>query len=300
MDVHSARPLSPQTGRGDREALSRAEVQRDLTRAFAAAGIGSAGLDARLILCAALGIEHIDLVREPEHPIGPAAAALASLAQRRIAGEPVSRIVGRREFYGLAFDIGPAVLDPRPDTEVLVEAALGAVRPGAALRVLDFGVGSGAILAALLSRLPNAYGIGVDCSEAACHTARRNLTKLGFAGRSSIVCGDWGDSIIGRFDLIVANPPYISSADIADLAMEVRKHDPHMALDGGPDGLAAYRLLAPVAARLVVPGGFVALELGAGQAGHVAALLDAAGLEVRDFQYDLAGHIRVVIARGHS
>lgn len=281
-------------------ALSRADAQRRLTRVLAESGIETAALDARILLCAGLGIDRLDLVRAPECPLGAGADNVAKFARRRMTGEPVSRIVGHREFYGLDFEVSPAVLDPRPDTEVLVEVALATARRDGALRVLDFGVGSGAILAALLSNLPNAYGIGVDRSEAACRVARRNLAMLGFAGRSSIVCGNWDASIVGRFDLVVANPPYIPSADIAGLATEVRAYDPRAALDGGPDGLAAYEILAPAAARLVAPDGFIAFELGTGQAERVVPLLDLAGLEPGGSRCDLTGHIRVVTARGRS
>jgi release factor glutamine methyltransferase len=279
--------------------LSRGEAQRELTQAFAAAGVATPALDARLLLCAALGIDHIDLVRDPGHTIGDA-AALASLAQRRIAGEPVARILGRREFYGLDFALSAAVLDPRPDTEILVDAALAALagREEQPLRVLDLGIGSGAILAALLSRLPAAFGLGVDRSEMACQLARDNLAALGFAERSAIVCGDWTAPLGGRFDAVVSNPPYIATREIEGLAAEVRQHDPRAALDGGADGLDAYRILTPAVAQLLRPGGIIALEVGAGQADSVAALLDAIGtLQQGERRRDLGGHVRVVTAR---
>jgi release factor glutamine methyltransferase len=279
--------------------LSRAEAQRELTQAFVAAGVATPALDARLLLCAALGIGHIDLVRDPEHPIGDA-ATLASFAQRRVAGEPVARILGRREFYGLDFALSPAVLDPRPDTEILIDAALAALagREGQPLRLLDLGVGSGAILGALLSQLPAAFGLGVDRSEAACKVARDNLMALGFARRSAIVCGDWTKPLGGRFDAIVSNPPYIATGEIEALAAEVRRHDPHAALDGGADGLDAYRILTPAVAQLLKPGGIIAFEVGAGQADSVAALLEVTRtLKQGERLRDLGGHVRVVTAR---
>ncbi len=280
-------------------AVSRGAAQRLLTRAFAAAGIESAALDARLILCAALGVDHTDLVREPDRAIGAAAEKLAILATRRIAREPVSRILGHREFYGLDFALGPAALDPRPDTEILVDTVLAALRPrsDSPLRLLDLGVGSGAILAALLSKLPSAYGIGVDRSEAACRIARNNLARLALASRSAVVCGDWTAPLGGAFDAIVSNPPYIASAEIEGLAPEVRDHDPRAALDGGEDGLTAYRVLAPAVAALLSPGGFVAFEVGAAQSESVMALLVATGtLERATSVRDLGGHSRVVTA----
>jgi release factor glutamine methyltransferase len=279
--------------------LSLAEALRLLTQAFAAANIETPALDARLLLCAALGIGHLDLLREPDRQIGVAAGEIEAAARRRLAGEPVARIIGRREFYGLDFALTPAVLDPRPDTEILVEAVLAALeaRRAEALRLLDLGVGSGAILAALLSRLPAAFGIGVDRSEPACRVARSNLAALGFAGRSAVVCADWTNPLRGAFDAIVSNPPYIATGDIAGLATEVRAHDPRGALDGGADGLAAYRILAATVPQLIAPKGIVALEVGATQAESVADLLAATGaLEPRDLLRDLGGHVRVVTA----
>ncbi len=279
--------------------LSRAKALRLLTQAFAAANIETPALDARLLLCAALGIGHLDLLREPDRQIGVAAGEIEAAARRRLAGEPVARIIGRREFYGLDFALTPAVLDPRPDTEILVEAALAALeaRRAEPLRLLDLGIGSGAILAALLSRLPAAFGIGVDWSEPACRVARSNFAALGFAGRSAVVCADWANPLYGAFDAIVSNPPYIATWEIAGLATEVRAHDPRGALDGGADGLAAYRILAAAVPQLLGPDGIVAFEVGATQAEPVADLLAATGvLEPRDLLRDLGGHVRVVTA----
>ncbi len=277
---------------------SRAAAQRALTRSFAAAGIESAALDARLLLCAGLGIGHVDLIRDPDVSISAAADKIDALARRRLAGEPVARILGRREFYGLDFALNSAVLDPRADSEILVDATLAALaaRCDQPLRVLDLGVGSGAILGALLSRLPRGFGVGVDRSETACRIARNNLAALGFTERSAIVCGDWTAPFDGTFDAIVSNPPYVATGEIGALAPEVRGYDPRGALDGGADGLAAYRVLAPAMAARVAPGGFIAVEVGAGQAESVAGLLAAAGLTPAREASDLSGHIRVVTA----
>jgi len=276
--------------------LSRSEAHRQLARIFAAVGLDTSALDARLILCAALGIDHAALIRDPDQPIGAAAERIAELARRRLHREPTSRILGRREFWGLDFEIGPAVLDPRPETEILVDAVAASLRRQAPLRILDLGIGSGAILAALLTRFPNARGIGVDISEAACRVARRNLEALGLTSRGLVVCGDWTSSLGGAFDVIVANPPYVASAEVETLALEVRDHDPKLSLDGGKDGLAAYRAFVPSLSGLTAPDGLIALELGAGQACDVARLLASSGFARVAMHRDLAAHERVVTA----
>ncbi|HLH10493.1 MAG TPA: peptide chain release factor N(5)-glutamine methyltransferase [Methylovirgula sp.] len=276
--------------------LSRSKAQRELTALFS--GNEGAALDARLILCAALGIDHASLLRDPDRPVGAAAEKIMELAARRARHEPVSRILGRREFWGLDLAVGPAVLDPRPETETLVEAALkklGAWRDRS-LSVLDLGTGSGAILAAFMKELPKALGIGVDVSEPACRIARRNLADLGLESRASIICGHWTNPLRGRFDLIVSNPPYVATGAIEALAPDVRDHDPRLALDGGEDGMAAYREIIARLPELIRPGGFVALELGAGQARHVAGLLANAGFTRIETARDLAGHERVILA----
>jgi release factor glutamine methyltransferase len=279
--------------------LSRTEAQRQLTQVFAAAGLDAAALDARLILCTALGIDHAALLRDPDQPIGAAAKLIAELARRRSNHEPTSRILGKREFWGLDFAIDPAVLDPRPETEGLVEAVVAALasRRQAPLRILDLGTGSGAILGALLSHFPNAIGIGVDISEAACQVARRNLEILGLASRARTFCGDWTNALFGAFDVIVSNPPYVASPELESLAPEVCDHDPKLALDGGKDGFAAYRAILSSLARLATPDTFVALELGVGQARGVARMLASAGFAILATHRDLAGRDRVVTAR---
>ena len=220
-----------------------------------------------------------------------------AFAARRLAGEPLSRILGRREFWSLAFSLSPDVLDPRDDTETLVEAALAAfaARKADRLQVLDYGIGSGAILAALLTELPNAYGVGVDKSAAAAAQATDNLARLGLASRATILVSDWGAQLDkSAFDLIVSNPPYIASAEIATLAAEVRDYDPRLALDGGTDGLDAYRALAPEIAQRLTPGGRFFVEIGADQAADVRAIFAAAELVGPRVVKDLAGHDRVV------
>lgn len=279
-------------------AMSRADAQRALTQAFIGAGLDSAALDARVLTCAALGIDHAGLLRDPDLPLGEAASRLAAFAKRRLAREPVSRILGQREFFGETYAVDPAVLDPRPDTETLVEAVLAALGPRAneALRLLDLGTGSGAILGALLGQLPRAIGFGVDLSPAAGAVARRNLDALGLSGRAFILAGHWLAPISGRFDVIVSNPPYIEAEEMAGLDPEVRLYDPRLALDGGADGLEAYRAIASAVAPHLAPRGILAFELGADQATAVESILRSCGLEPIGRRRDLAGRDRVVLA----
>lgn len=278
--------------------MSVEAARRALARAFAACAREEAALDARLLVEEATGRAHAALIADPDAPLGAAAQALAAMARRRLAGEPVSRILGWREFWSMRFRVTPDTLDPRPDTETLIEAASDAfaARRDEALRIVDFGTGTGAILAALLSQFPRARGVGVDISAAAAAIARDNLERLGFGARAQVVVGDWDEGLEGRFDLIAGNPPYIPAADIAGLAPEVRDHDPRLALDGGADGLDAYRALAGVAARRLAPGGLALFEVGAGQAESVLALCAEAGLVPRGARRDLSGCARVVAA----
>lgn len=268
---------------------------------LAGAGVPDAAVDARILLLAATGLDRVALIRDPDLPVAPEAAArLAAWLDRRAAREPVSRILGRRAFWGLDLAITPDVLDPRPDTETLVAAVLDALSPrrDAPLRLLDLGTGSGAILCALLSELPGATGLAVDRSAGACAVARRNLAAGGLASRSLVIRGDWAAALGGgAFDAVVSNPPYIESAVIPGLDRDVRDHDPLAALDGGPDGLAAYRVLAADLPRLLAPGGVAAFEIGQGQEVAVAGLMGAAGLAGLAVRPDLAGIGRVVLGR---
>jgi len=275
---------------------SREAALARLAARLAAAGVEAPRREATLLLRRAAGLSAAALIGAPEAKLGEAAARVEAFARRREAGEPLSRIEGRREFFGRDFKLTPDVLDPRADTETLVEAALEAFAPrsGEALRLLDFGVGSGAILATLLCEWPRASGLGVDVSEAAAATARANLDALGLGARASVEVGRWGEGLAGPFDVIVSNPPYIRTRDIAGLAREVAGHDPLLALDGGEDGLDAYRALAPQIARLLAPDGRFFLEIGQGQGDEVAAILARAGLRVRERRRDLAGIERVI------
>ena len=280
-----------------REDTTRDAARRLVAASFAAAGLESAALDARLLTCAACAIDHAGLVRDPHLPLGPALRLLQSHVRRRLDREPVSRILGRREFWGLDFAISPAVLDPRPDTEGLVGAVIDALggRRDHPLRLLDLGTGSGAILCALLHEFPGATGIGIDRSPEACRIAAGNVRRFGLAERAAVVCASWIDPIAGRFDGIVSNPPYIRRADIAHLDRDVRDHDPMAALDGGEDGLDPYRAIVPQLGRLLGRGSVVAFECGWDQGASVADLLAAAALEGVAVYRDLAGHGRVVL-----
>jgi release factor glutamine methyltransferase len=258
--------------------ISIGGARRALARMFAAAGLDTPALDARVLVGHALGLDHAELAAAAERALDPEERErIAAMASRRLAREPVSRIVGMKEFWGLPLRVNPAVLVPRPETETIVETALAAIdRDGGharALRVSDLGTGSGALLLALLSELPNAFAIGTDLSTSALSLARDNARQLGFSERAAFVACDFAAALAGPFDLVVANPPYVASADLAQLAPEVRDHDPLPALDGGPDGLRAYRALAAHAPRLIGAGGHMVIEIGADQADAVTSIL---------------------------
>jgi release factor glutamine methyltransferase len=257
--------------------ISVGGARRALARMFAAAGLDTPALDARVIVGHALGLDHAALAGAAERALdAQERERIAAMAARRLAHEPVARIVGVKEFWGLPLRVTLDVLVPRPETETVVETALAALdrdgdrtRP---LRIADLGTGSGALLIALLSELPNAFGVGTDLSVAALAVARENAERLGLAARAAFVAGDFASALAGPFDLVVANPPYVASGELAQLALEVRDHDPLLALDGGADGLRAYRALALHAPRLIGAGGHLVVEVGAGQAPAVGAL----------------------------
>lgn len=279
-------------------------ARRALTLQFKSAGIDSAELDARILTGHALGLDLTGMITAAQRQLTQdESARLEGFARRRLAGEPVARIVGEKEFWGLPLQLAPATLVPRPDTETVVELALELLRAGGELdrplRIADLGTGTGAILLALLSELPSAKGIGTDISEAALQTAAANAARAGLSDRATFIACDYASGLYGPFDLIVSNPPYIRSAEIGGLAVEVRNHDPMAALDGGADGLDAYRALVPQAARLLAPGAALVVEAGAGQSGQIEALMVAAGLTPAPSpKADLAGIPRAVA--GHK
>jgi release factor glutamine methyltransferase len=265
--------------------------------ALVEAGIESAALDARLLMAAAADLDMAALIARGGDAVSPLVERLfQSHLKRRIAGEPVARILGVREFWGLPFEVDASTLVPRPETEILVEIVLQRMRRSSpdGLRVCDLGTGSGAIILALLSELPNATGVAVDRSRGALSVAERNAQRFGLAERVAFLEGDYAVRPEGCFDAVVSNPPYVESGAIHDLDTEVRDHDPIEALDGGPDGLAAYRVIAGRAAELIVPGGLLAVEIGRGQAVAVCDLMRQAGFARLEAHRDLAGIDRVL------
>ena len=266
------------------------------------AGMATPELDARLLLCHAAGLSHEAYVAGAGGPVQPATLARFGTAiDRRLKREPVARITGTREFYGRGFTIAPPALDPRPDTETLIEAALALVeRRGwrdQTLSLLDLGTGTGCILVTLLAELPRAQGLGTDLSPSALALAAANAVRLGVGSRAAFMAADWLDGIDGKFDLVLSNPPYLASGEIAGLAPEVAAYDPMLALDGGPDGLDAYRRIAAGAPKVLAEGGRLLVEIGAGQAAQVSDIFRAARLKLDPSQAisrDLAGRPRVV------
>jgi release factor glutamine methyltransferase len=292
----------PEASRGAPVATLR-DVTAACARSLAVAGVESAALDARRLVSAALGLAAADFLSAPDRAISQSELrAIEALAARRRAREPVSRILGVREFFGRPFGLSPATLDPRADSETLIELALEiaaeegwAQRP---IRILDIGTGSGCLLVTLLAEMPLAIGVGTDVSAAALETATANAASNGVGDRARFLQRNGFDGIDGPFDLVVCNPPYIPTREIEDLAPEVRDFDPRGALDGGADGLDMYRAIIPRLAR-IIPSGWVVFEVGAGQAESVAALLrrqapikhKSTDIRVRT---DLGGHTRCV------
>ncbi len=264
-----------------------------------AAGIEGARRDARLLLAAALGVDAAQVMAYPERAMSHAQAAdIEEAIACRARHEPVSRILGRREFWGLEFQITPDTLDPRPDSETLVAAVLARFSGRDALpRILDLGTGSGCLLLALLSELRAAEGLGVDLDPAALAVARENAARLGLADRARFALGDWAVGVSGIWQVIVSNPPYIIGHEIEELSPEVAKFDPRMALDAGPDGLNSYREIIPQAVDLLAPDGVLVLEIGAGQGDAVGRLMGQSGLAVMERLRDLSGTERCLVAR---
>jgi release factor glutamine methyltransferase len=268
-------------------------IIRQAAKQLALRGVESPALDSRLLMQAVAGLSHEDIVAEPDLILSPeTVSAFWHLIERRAAFEPVSRILGRREFYGRAFRLTPDVLDPRADTEILVDAALSLARGKSLLRILDLGTGSGAIAITLLSELPHASGVATDVSREALAVATANAQNLGVADRLQLIESNWFDGVDGLFDLVISNPPYIARGDIAGLAADVREFDPPLALVGGMDGLEAYRAIAIGALAFLATQGHVLVEIGAGQENDVQDLFVAHGFALIGSHRDLAGHIR--------
>ena len=272
-------------------AQSRRAALKEAVVLMKAAGLDTPVLDARLIVQHALGISWDTLYLKDDQPLGAEEKArLESELSRRAAHEPVSRIVGRRHFWTLDLAVSPDTLDPRPDTESLIEAVIQAIPERTTpLRILDLGTGTGAILLALLAEYPNATGLGIDKSEGALTVARTNAESHGLLPRVAFAIGDWTQGVEGPFDVIVSNPPYIGSEHLPGLPPEVRDHDPALALDGGPDGLAAYRTIIPAVPSLLGPSGLAVFEIGEGQGGGVIRIARENGLTPAGSRKDLGG-----------
>lgn len=258
-----------------------------------AAGIEEPRREARILLAAALDTDTTGLLLRDE--VDP--AAFATHLARRAAREPLAYITGTREFWGLAIATSPATLIPRPDSETLIEAALGCLPDRQSIgRILDLGTGTGCLLLAALSEFPAAFGIGTDISPAACALAAGNARALGLGQRAAFLAGDWDAALDAKFDLILSNPPYIRTAELAGLMPEVRDYEPNSALNGGPDGLAAYRILIAALPGLLNQGGVAIYEIGANQQAGVTTIAETAGFAVQPCA-DLAGHQRALILR---
>lgn len=274
-----------------------AELARDLLKSARQAlerrGSATPALDARLLLQEASGVTREAMIADPDRTIGPEAAArFRGFIERRLTGEPVSRILGHREFYGRDLIVSPATLDPRPDTETLIEAALSLMPAGKPCRLIDLGTGTGAIALTLLAERPLAEAVLTDISADALAVARANAERLGVAARAGFIAGNWFAGASGRFDLILSNPPYIPTAILPTLEPDVRDFDPGTALDGGPDGLAPYREIAARAPFFIAARGHVIVEIGEGQAVEIEDIFRSSRMMPENRWKDLAGHVR--------
>lgn len=280
--------------------MQLAEMLRHLSQELTMAKIEQHEAEARRMLLAATKLSRSALISDPGRIITAQEHELLSdWLARRVNGEPLTRIIGQRNFWTLDLRVAPDVLDPRADTETIVELTLELLhnKCDAPLRILDLGTGSGALLLALLAECKNATGLGIDLSATACALAQDNAARNNLAARARIQQGRWADDLSEKFDLVVSNPPYIETATIAGLDREVREHDPMLALDGGPDGLTAYREIVATLPRILAPDGLVVLELGIGQAELVSSLAQDAGLKVAGIKSDLGGVERALALR---
>ena len=273
-------------------------AQQAARAAFAAAGLDSPALDARALICAATGLDLTALAMNPDIILTDEQQALfEDYITQRLAHRPVSKIIGQREFWGRDFLVSDDVLDPRPDSETLIEAALALLPDDFAGTLIDLGTGSGCLLLTLLAERPAAQGLGIDVSAAALAQAAANADRLGLAARVTVQSGDWLRGVDRKVEMIVANPPYISTAEMAELAPDVARYDPALALHGGADGLDPYRLIVDAAPDCLMPDGWLVFEIGYRQAAAVSELMQAAGFTDITFRQDLAGHDRVVLGQ---
>ncbi|MCB8875499.1 peptide chain release factor N(5)-glutamine methyltransferase [Acidisoma silvae] len=268
---------------------------RDATRRLTEAEIEGPNREARILLMHAIGADQTGLLRRRGGKLTEAeAGTFQAMVTRRAAREPAAVIIGHREFWSLDFLVTADTLIPRPDSETVIEAALDYRRDRPPSRILDLGTGTGCLLLSALSEFQDAWGLGVDLSPPAALVAEANARRLGLADRAAIMVGRWTDALAGRFDLILSNPPYIPAGDIPGLMPEVERFEPHLALDGGPDGLDPYRRLFGDLPRILLPGGLALFEFGIGQAEALVALAETLSLKVIDVRRDLAGQPRVL------
>lgn len=270
-------------------------VYRDLKKVLSVPEIDNPGLEARILLRDLAGVDETLLMAGDDIVLDPVShEKIADAVRRRVAGEPLSRILGFREFWGLRFALSPDTLDPRPDSETLVEAVLRWARGRDGFRILDLGTGSGCLLLSLLSELPESTGVGVDLAPGAVAAARDNADSLGLSDRAAFQTGDWFDGITERFDIVISNPPYIRESDVPILDIGVRNHDPILALTGGDDGLGPYKIIIPALNNFLKRDGAAFLEIGIGQADDIARLVKNAGATLSRIWPDLGGIPRVV------
>jgi release factor glutamine methyltransferase len=277
---------------------TRSVLVAEVAAHLCAAGFREPRRHARRLIAAALAISQADLFGHPDRAVDARQISLVRMMLGRVMQcEPLSRILGRREFWGLEIKLSAETLDPRPESETVVEAVMKR-NPDrqAPLRILDLGTGTGCLLLALLTEFPRASGVGIDISEAAARTARYNALDLGFADRVLFLTGIWAGAVSGKFDAIVANPPYLASVDLRLLPPEVACHDPWRALDGGEDGLRSYSAIADDIPKLLSSTGIFVTEVGVGQADAVVRIMKANGLTIEAIEKDLAGFTRCVIA----
>jgi len=278
-------------------------VLEQATQRLAMAGVDQPRRDARLLVSELLNITMATMIAYPETALSAEHAAIVDVAiSRRVKREPVSRILGQREFFGLPFVLGEGTLDPRPDSEVIVESVLVCLKGEQAPSILDLGTGTGCLLLSALSEIDDATGVGVDISPNAVGVAQKNAHELGLADRAQFIQQDWMESdwvdvLPSAFDLVISNPPYIPEADIARLEPEVTHYDPIKALEGGVDGLDPYRHLIPCLRSLLKPGGHAVFEVGKGQSCDVAQLFEVSGFDVLAKPLDLGGIERCIVAR---
>jgi release factor glutamine methyltransferase len=282
--------------------MTRIEALKFLGEAFREVGIETAQRDARLLMLDAAGIAHTDLIKAPRESLGAEAAKkLSAHVEKRLTRVPVARILGEWEFWSLPFTLVAETLVPRPDSETVVAAALIALKErrhaSEGLRILDLGTGSGCLLVSLLHEMPGAYGVGVDIAREAIEIAEKNAKRNGVGARAEFHVSNWAEGVTGPFDLIVSNPPYIADPIIDTLDIEVREHDPRLALSGGKDGLEAYRALAEAIPPLLAPGGVVALEIGSDQAESVPRIFAPLGYTLEGPFADFGARPRAIVLR---